>query len=37
MEIEAVIVAPSRELGMQIVREFEKILRPPETKEQFTA
>lgn len=27
-EIEAVIVAPSRELGMQIVREFEKILGP---------
>ncbi|KAF7835833.1 DEAD-box ATP-dependent RNA helicase 47, mitochondrial [Senna tora] len=26
MGIEAVIVAPSRELGMQIVREFEKIL-----------
>ena len=24
--IEAVIVAPSRELGMQIVREFEKVL-----------
>ncbi|KAG6636842.1 DEAD-box ATP-dependent RNA helicase 47, mitochondrial [Carya illinoinensis] len=28
MEIEAVIVAPSRELGMQIVREVEKILGP---------
>lgn len=27
-EIEAVIVAPSRELGMQIVREFEKLLGP---------
>ncbi|KAM7256862.1 hypothetical protein ACFE04_012603 [Oxalis oulophora] len=26
--IEAVIVAPSRELGMQIVREFEKLLGP---------
>ena len=26
MGIEAVVVAPSRELGMQIVREFEKIL-----------
>ena len=37
MEIEAVIVAPSRELGMQIVKEFEKISRPPETKEQFIA
>lgn len=28
MDIEAVIVAPSRELGMQIVREVEKILGP---------
>ena len=27
-DIEAVILAPSRELGMQIVREFEKILGP---------
>ncbi|KAJ4823465.1 DEAD-box ATP-dependent RNA helicase 47, mitochondrial [Turnera subulata] len=27
-EIQAVIVAPSRELGMQIVREFEKLLGP---------
>ncbi|CAN0913285.1 DEAD-box ATP-dependent RNA helicase 47, mitochondrial [Linum grandiflorum] len=27
-DIEAVIVAPSRELGMQIVREFEKLLGP---------
>lgn len=32
MEIEAVIVAPSRELGMQIVREFEKILGPANKK-----
>lgn len=32
MEIEAVIVAPSRELGMQIVREFEKILGPSNKK-----
>ncbi|XVF52843.1 hypothetical protein PTKIN_Ptkin05aG0051100 [Pterospermum kingtungense] len=31
-EIEAVIVAPSRELGMQIVREFEKILGPADKK-----
>ena len=31
-EIEAVIVAPSRELGMQIVREFEKILGPANRK-----
>ncbi|KAI4367910.1 hypothetical protein MLD38_016536 [Melastoma candidum] len=31
-EIEAVIVAPSRELGMQIVREVEKLLGPPEKK-----
>ncbi|OVA09254.1 Helicase [Macleaya cordata] len=30
--IEAVIVAPSRELGMQIVREFEKILGPEDKK-----
>lgn len=28
MDIEAVIVAPSRELGMQIVREVEKLLGP---------
>ncbi|EPS59969.1 hypothetical protein M569_14834, partial [Genlisea aurea] len=27
-DVEAVVVAPSRELGMQIVREFEKILGP---------
>lgn len=27
-EIQAVVVAPSRELGMQIVREFEKLLGP---------
>ncbi|KAL6986198.1 hypothetical protein U1Q18_019566 [Sarracenia purpurea var. burkii] len=32
MEIEAVIVAPSRELGMQIVREFEKLLGPGDKK-----
>ncbi|OWM72002.1 hypothetical protein CDL15_Pgr017885 [Punica granatum] len=32
MEIEAVIVAPSRELGMQIVREVEKLLGPTEKK-----
>ncbi|KAF5729957.1 DEAD-box ATP-dependent RNA helicase 47A [Tripterygium wilfordii] len=31
-EIEAVIVAPSRELGMQIVREFEKLLGPVDKK-----
>uniref|UniRef100_A0A2P2JJZ3 RNA helicase n=1 Tax=Rhizophora mucronata TaxID=61149 RepID=A0A2P2JJZ3_RHIMU len=31
-EIEAVIVAPSRELGMQIVREFEKLLGPANKK-----
>lgn len=31
-EIEAVIVAPSRELSMQIVREFEKILGPEDKK-----
>lgn len=31
-EIEAVIVAPSRELGMQIVREVEKILGPSDKK-----
>ncbi|KAJ4956182.1 hypothetical protein NE237_012965 [Protea cynaroides] len=30
--IEAVIVAPSRELGMQIVREFEKLLGPGDKK-----
>ncbi|KAA8521183.1 hypothetical protein F0562_011850 [Nyssa sinensis] len=32
MEIEAVIVAPSRELGMQIVREFETLLGPVDKK-----
>lgn len=32
MEIEAVIIAPSRELGMQIVREFEKLLGPSDKK-----
>ncbi|XAR59785.1 RNA helicase [Bertholletia excelsa] len=32
MEIEAVIVAPSRELGMQIVRELEKLLGPENRK-----
>lgn len=32
MEIEAVIVAPSRELGMQIVREFEKLLGPTDKR-----
>lgn len=31
-DIEAVIVAPSRELGMQIVREFEKLLGPAGKK-----
>ncbi|CAK7335477.1 unnamed protein product [Dovyalis caffra] len=31
-EIEAVIVAPSRELGMQIVREVEKLLGPDNKK-----
>ena len=31
-KIEAVIVAPSRELGMQIVREFEKLLGPADKK-----
>lgn len=31
-EIEAVIVAPSRELGMQIVREVEKLLGPVERR-----
>ncbi|GAB4856893.1 hypothetical protein Ancab_014811 [Ancistrocladus abbreviatus] len=31
-DIEAVIVAPSRELGMQIVREVEKILGPADKK-----
>ncbi|OMO79467.1 hypothetical protein CCACVL1_13661 [Corchorus capsularis] len=31
-EIEAVIVAPSRELGMQIVREVEKILGPADKR-----
>ncbi|XP_065858210.1 DEAD-box ATP-dependent RNA helicase 47, mitochondrial [Euphorbia lathyris] len=32
-DIEAVIVAPSRELGMQIVREVEKLLGPANKKE----
>ncbi|KAL2517049.1 DEAD-box ATP-dependent RNA helicase 47 [Abeliophyllum distichum] len=32
MDIEAVIVAPSRELGMQIVREFEKLLGPADKR-----
>lgn len=32
MDIEAVIVAPSRELGMQIVREVEKLLGPADKK-----
>lgn len=31
-EVEAVIVAPSRELGMQIVREFEKLLGPTDKR-----
>ncbi|KAA8522365.1 hypothetical protein F0562_013274 [Nyssa sinensis] len=31
-EIEAVIVAPSRELGMQIVKEVEKLLGPADKK-----
>ncbi|KAL2940915.1 DEAD-box ATP-dependent RNA helicase 47B, partial [Bienertia sinuspersici] len=31
-DVEAVIVAPSRELGMQIVREFEKLLGPTEKR-----
>lgn len=31
-DIEAVVVAPSRELGMQIVREFEKLLGPANKK-----
>lgn len=31
-DIEAVIVAPSRELGMQIVREVEKLLGPTEKR-----
>ncbi|KAJ4712983.1 DEAD-box ATP-dependent RNA helicase [Melia azedarach] len=31
-DIEAVIVAPSRELGMQIVREIEKLLGPSDKK-----
>ncbi|KAK9276601.1 hypothetical protein L1049_006136 [Liquidambar formosana] len=31
-DIEAVIVAPSRELGMQIVREVEKLLGPADKK-----
>ncbi|KAM3321844.1 DEAD-box ATP-dependent RNA helicase 47, mitochondrial [Capsicum chacoense] len=32
IDIEAVVVAPSRELGMQIVREVEKILGPANKK-----
>lgn len=32
IDIEAVIVAPSRELGMQIVREIEKLLGPANKK-----
>ncbi|KAK6158159.1 hypothetical protein DH2020_005473 [Rehmannia glutinosa] len=32
MDIEAVVVAPSRELGMQIVREFEKVLGPSDKR-----
>ncbi|KAG8374881.1 hypothetical protein BUALT_Bualt10G0041600 [Buddleja alternifolia] len=32
MDIEAVIVAPSRELGMQIVREVEKLLGPADKR-----
>ncbi|KAL3818093.1 hypothetical protein ACJIZ3_003998 [Penstemon smallii] len=32
MDIEAVVVAPSRELGMQIVREFEKLLGPTDKR-----
>lgn len=32
MNIEAVIVAPSRELGMQIVREVEKLLGPADKR-----
>ncbi|XP_016450202.2 DEAD-box ATP-dependent RNA helicase 47, mitochondrial [Nicotiana tabacum] len=32
VDIEAVIVAPSRELGMQIVREVEKLLGPADKK-----
>lgn len=31
-DIEAMVVAPSRELGMQIVREFEKILGPEDKR-----
>ncbi|KAK6137517.1 hypothetical protein DH2020_028770 [Rehmannia glutinosa] len=31
-DIEAVVVAPSRELGMQIVREFEKVLGPSDKR-----
>ncbi|KAL6572297.1 hypothetical protein OROMI_013255 [Orobanche minor] len=31
-DIEAVVVAPSRELGMQIVREFEKLLGPSDKR-----
>ncbi|KAK6935352.1 Helicase, C-terminal [Dillenia turbinata] len=33
MEIEAVIVAPSRELGMQIVREVERLLGPADKRQ----
>lgn len=32
MDIEAVVVAPSRELGMQIVREVEKLLGPADKR-----
>ncbi|XP_051137360.1 DEAD-box ATP-dependent RNA helicase 47A isoform X2 [Andrographis paniculata] len=32
MGIEAVVVAPSRELGMQIVREFERVLGPVDKR-----
>ncbi|PIN22868.1 Translation initiation factor 4F, helicase subunit (eIF-4A) [Handroanthus impetiginosus] len=32
MDIQAVVVAPSRELGMQIVREFEKLLGPADKR-----
>ncbi|GFQ01337.1 dead-box ATP-dependent RNA helicase 47b [Phtheirospermum japonicum] len=31
-DVEAVVVAPSRELGMQIVREFEKLLGPSDKR-----
>ncbi|KAL0331297.1 UNVERIFIED_CONTAM: DEAD-box ATP-dependent RNA helicase 47A [Sesamum angustifolium] len=32
MDVEAVVVAPSRELGMQIVREVEKLLGPADKR-----